>query len=305
MDEIRLLRQLGQEVPPATPEQLAGPRDRLLAAMTAASPVPAGARRTTRRGWRLVLGGMAAAGVAAAVASVVVLAPDQLGGDVPAARADASQVLRNAAAAALRRSDDAPRPDQFVYSRSQEGQATRESWLSVDGTRDGLIRETTTDGGMRAVIPGCRNGRAAVVKGGQVLPGLTQPCSPEPAYRPDLPTDAAAMRDYLAEHASGEPGSVNSVGKDVFHLAGKYLRPQSRAALYEAAAAVPGLRAVENVRDGAGRPGIGIAWPSTNGSGEIVLVFHPETYELLGISGVAGTFAVVVLTVVDEVGQTG
>ncbi|MEE6257223.1 CU044_5270 family protein [Plantactinospora sonchi] len=301
MDEMRLLRRLGQEVPPATPEQLAAPRDRLLAAMTAPSAPPMTARRSARRGWRVVLGGVAAAGVAAAVASVVVLAPDPIGGGVPAARADASQVLRHAAAAALRTPDVTPGPDQFIYSRSQEGQATRESWLSVDGTRNGLVREGEGGDGMEAVIPGCRNGRAAMVKGGRVVPGRTEPCSPRPAYRPDLPVDATAMRAYLVEHASGVPGSVNSIGKDVLQLAGGYLRPQSRAALYEAAAAVPGLRAVENVRDGAGRSGIGIAWPSTNGSGEIVLVFHPETYAFLGVSE---TSAVLVLAVVDEVDQT-
>ncbi|MFJ6198786.1 hypothetical protein [Micromonospora sp. NPDC092111] len=84
-------------------------------------------------------------------------------------------------------------------------------------------------------------------------------------------------------------------------LAESYLRPQSRAALYEAAVAVPGLRTVENATDGANRPGIGIAWPSTTGEGEIVLVFDAETYAFLGVSG---SSAVLALTVVDEVGRT-
>ncbi|MFC6021794.1 CU044_5270 family protein [Plantactinospora solaniradicis] len=305
MDDLRLLQQVGQEVPLASSDQLAPARDRLLAAMTG-TPVtpaaPATIRRGARRGRRFVFGGVAAAGVAAAIVSVLVLAPDQVGGDVPAARADAGQVLRNAAAAALRLPDTTPRPDQFIYTRSQEGRDLRESWMSVNGTRDGLVRTTSADGTADAVIPGCRNGRAAVVKGGQVLPGQTEPCTPEPGYRSDLPTDAAAMGAYLAEHRSGEPGSVNSAGKDVYYFAGGYLRPQSRAALYEAAATVTGLRAVENVTDGAGRPGIGIAWPSTGGTGEMVLVFDPESYAFLGVSGAS---AVLALAVVDKVGQTG
>ncbi|MEO3930116.1 CU044_5270 family protein [Micromonosporaceae bacterium B7E4] len=307
MDDMRLLRQLGEEIPPATPEQLASARNRLVAAMTDTSAAPTTTiRRSTRRSWRLALGGLAAAGVAAAVASVLVLAPDRLGGDVPAARADATQVLRNAADAALRLPDVTPRPDQFIYRRSQSASSTHESWLSVDGTRDGLIRvrEASPAESFEDTVPGCRNGRAAVVKGGQVMPGRTEPCTPEPAYRPDMPTNAAAMGVYLAEHRSGEPGSVNAAGKDVLYFAESYLRPESRAALYEAAAAVPGLRAVENATDGAGRSGIGIAWPPGSGSGEMVLVFHPETHAFLGVSG-SGSSAVLALTIVDEVGQTG
>ncbi|SCG75889.1 CU044_5270 family protein [Micromonospora coxensis] len=299
MDDLQLLRQLGAETPPATPETLSPARNRLMAAAT---PAPTTIRRPTRRSWRGVLGGVAAAGVAAAVTSVLVLAPDQFGGDAPAARADATQVLRSAATAALQVPDATPRADQFIYRRTQDGPSIHESWLSVDGTRDGLVRESAAGKRTETPVPGCRDGRAALVKGGEVLPGRTEPCTPEPAYRPDMPTDATAMRAYLATHGSGEPGSVNAAGKDVMYFAESYLRPASRAALYEAAAAVPGLRTVENVTDGAGRSGIGIAWPSTRGEGDIVLVFDAETYAFLGTSG---TSSVQALTVVDKAGQTG
>jgi hypothetical protein len=108
------------------------------------------------------------------------------------------------------------------------------------------------------------------------------------------------MRAYLTEHRHGVPGDVNALGKDVLALAEDYLRPQSRAALYEAAAEAPGLRVVEHVQDGAGRPGIGIAWPSTNGLKEIVLVFDAETYVYLGMA----SSGVMDLAIVNEVGQT-
>lgn len=303
MDDMRLLQRIGEEVPPATPEHLASARARLLAAMAPTAPAPAPVRRTTRRSWRLVFGGLVAAGVAAAVTSVVVLAPEGIGGDVPAAKADASQVLRNAAAASLRTPDIVPRSDQFIYRRTQSGQSLHEVWHSVDGTRDGMVRQTTPAGGTETIIlPGCRNGRVAVIKGNKALPGRTEPCTPESAYRTDVPTDAAAMRTYLAERHSGQSGSVNAVGKDVHVLAHSYLRPQSRAALYEAAAVTPGLRAVENVSDGAGRPGIGITWDSPGGRGQNVLVFDARTYAFLGTQG---TSAMLTLTVVDKVGQTG
>ncbi|MGB2571757.1 CU044_5270 family protein [Micromonospora citrea] len=301
MDDMQLLRQIGAETPPATPELLSSARNRLMAATAPASPAPTRIRRSSRRNWRLVLGGVAAAGAAAAVTSVVVLAPNQFGGDAPAARADATQVLRNAATAALQVPDVTPRPDQFIYRRIQDGPSTHESWLSVDGTRDGLVRESSAGKRTETPVPGCRNGRAAVVKGDQVVKSQTEPCTPEPAYRADMPTDATAMRAYLAEHGSGEPGSPNAAGKDVLYLAERYLRPASRAALYEAAATAPGLRAVENVTDGTGRSGVGIAWPSTRGEGDIVLVFDAETHAFLGTSGAS---SVLNLAVVDEAGQT-
>ncbi|WP_326561611.1 CU044_5270 family protein [Micromonospora sp. NBC_01796] len=304
MDELRLLRELGDETPLATPVRLAPARARLLAAMPDTAAPAARSRHRARPRWRLVLGGLAAAGVAAAVTSVLVLAPDQVGGDVPVAKADATRVLHSAAAAALRLPDAIPNPDQYIYQRSQDGPELYESWRSVDGTRDGLIRKSTAGATEEITLPGCRNGRAAVVKGGQVVPNQTEPCTPERAYRADLPTDTAAMRVYLTEHRSGEPGSVNAFAKDVLVLAQDYLRPQSRAALYEAAAQEPGLRAVENVRDGAGRPGVGVAWPSTTSIGpdELVLVFHAETYAYLGM---AGSSAVLDLAIVSQVGQTG
>ncbi|MGC4809359.1 CU044_5270 family protein [Micromonospora sp. DT228] len=311
MDEMRLLQQLGGETGLPTIERLEPARTRLTTAMTTLASVPVTTSalpappRSRQPGWRLVLSGVAAASVAASLAAVLILAPDRLGGSTPAARADAAQVLRNAAAAALELPDVNPRPHQFVYSRSQEGPEIRESWQSVDGVRDGLLIETATDGRTEIILPGCRNGRSAVTRGDQVVPGETERCVPTPAYRADMPTDAAAMRAFLTKNRSGEPGDANAAGKDLlYYLSEGYLRPRSRAALYEAAAATPGLRAVEHAKDGAGRSGIGITWSSTGGPGQIVLVFHPETYAFLGVGGSAGSSAVLALAIVDRVGQT-
>ncbi|MEU5947989.1 CU044_5270 family protein [Micromonospora sp. NPDC047465] len=293
-------------------ERLELARSKLEAAMaaTAAEPLPAVSTlhptpsRSRRPAWRLVLSGVAAAGLAGAITSVLVLVPDQPGGSTPPARADATQILQNAAAAALRVRDVDPRPDQFVYTRLQQGRDLRESWTSVDGTRDGLVIETSAAGRTEVVVPGCRNGRAVVLKGGRVVPGETERCTPAPAYRAGLPTDAAAMRAFLAEDAKGEPGDANAVGKEILHyLTDSYLHPRTLAALYEAAATMPDLQAVKPVKGTAGRPGIGITWPSTHGSGEIVLVFHPDTYTFPGVGGPAGGSAVLALAIVDRVGQ--
>ncbi|MEV6370313.1 CU044_5270 family protein [Micromonospora musae] len=302
MDDLRMVRELSGNAPLLKTDDLAPARGRLLAGMgaeqhggePAARPV-----RRTRRVRRLLLAGWATAGVAAAVAGVLVLVPDRIGGQVPAARAEAAQVLHGAAAAALQLPDVEPRPDQFIYTKTRSGNSTDESWLSVDGTHDGLLRQTPATDIENMPLPGCRDGRAAVTRGGRMDPRQTEPCTPSPAYLPDLPTDPDAMLDHLNANYRGEPGDSNALGKDVHDLlASKYLRPQVRAALFEAAARIPGLTVVPGVEDGAGRPGIGIAWSHEGRSG--ALVFDETSHTFLGT---VGTSAVLEVAVVDEVGQ--
>ncbi|WP_447009327.1 CU044_5270 family protein [Saccharothrix hoggarensis] len=216
---------------------------------------------------------------------------------------DAVRLLGHAAQAARSDPSAPPRPDQFVYARSVgQGAPDREVWKSVDGTRDGLLHNH--DGGP-VVLPGCLNGRSVVVRGTEPVPGPTQPCRPAPGYLADLPTDVDGMLAHLDANASGgEERSVNARGKDVPALVNEVmLPPLSRAALYEAAARVPGLSVVPDARDGSGRPGVGITWPVPPGSSPearpVVLVFDPETYELLG----SDFHAITELAVVDAAGQ--
>ncbi|MEU4681389.1 CU044_5270 family protein [Micromonospora sp. NPDC023737] len=298
MDDLQLLRELRRDTPLLESDELKPARARLAAAMDAERIDGERSRRSVRHRRpvrRLMMAGWATASVAAAIAAVLVLAPDKIGGQVPAANAEAAQVLHNAATAALRLPDVEPRPDQFVYTKSRSGGSTQETWLSVDGTRDGLVRQTPADELESYPVPGCRDGRAATTKGGRMDPEQTEPCTPTPAYLPDLPTDPDAMLDYLNDNHSGESGDPNAMGKDVYELiATKYLRPEARAALYQAAAKIPGLRAVPDVKDGAGRPGIGITWSSEGKTG--VLVFDASTYAFLGMADTSATLEVAVVT---------
>ncbi|MEU4747065.1 CU044_5270 family protein, partial [Actinosynnema sp. NPDC023658] len=278
--------------------------------------------RLRKRRSRFALVGTSVIGLAAAVAATITLLPSgqppsggQAGATVPSSTStasstsasaevrpvlDAVRVLGFAAEAARADPSAPPRPDQFVYTRSHGGDGPdREIWLSVDGTRDGLLR----DHGGAMPLPGCENGQRDVFKvPGQVLG--TEPCEPKPAYRSDLPTDVDGMLAYLDANASGEPGSVNARGKDVLALIREaYLPQRTRAALYEAAARVPGLSVVPDAEDGAGRSGIGITWPTPAGSlpdaEPVVIVFDATTYELLGTN----FDAMVEQAVVDQPGQ--
>jgi hypothetical protein len=78
------------------------------------------------------------------------------------------------------------------------------------------------------------------------------------------------------------------------------VRPASRAALYQAIAAVPGIRVVPDTVDGAGRPGVGVWWtaPGSTGPG-VTLVFDRNSHRLLGTNADAVSGPVIV----DRVGQ--
>lgn len=274
MDDLDLIRERAQAVGFAPAEQLTPARERLLAAAR-------GERPHRSRRWFWAAG--ATIGLAAAITAVVALAPaDRVGIGAGVAHADPVKVLTEAAAAALQEPAKPPRPDQFLYVKTEyPDHHVREIWLSVDGTRDGLLGKDTE-------LPVCKPAR--------------EKCRPSPAYHADLPTTADGMLAYLRTIPSAKD-SVNSMGKSVYTLADEQaLTPASYAALYQAAAKVPGLKALDHVTDGSGRPGVGITWhnpadrPDFKG---IVLVFDAKTHQFLGTED----SAVTVKTFVDEAGQ--
>lgn len=290
MDDLDLIRERAQAVGFAPAEQLTPARERLLAAARGERP------RRSRR-WFWAAG--ATIGLAAAITAVVALTPaDRVGIGAGVAHADPVKVLTEAASTALKEPAKPPRPDQFLYVKTEyPDHHVREIWLSVDGTRDGLLAKDTE-------LPGCHDGKAPY--SGPYDPkkkGTLEDCRPTPAYRADLPTTADAMLAYLRTIPGGKD-SVSTMGKNVLGLADeRALTPASYAALYQAAAKVPGLTALDHVTDGAGRPGVGIRFPVPPGSSPkaqpIVLVFDATTYQFLGTED----SAVTVKTYVDEAGQ--
>lgn len=292
MDELDLIRNRAETIGFAPPEHLAPARERLLAAAR-------GERRHRPRRWFWLAG--ASAGLAAAITAVVALAPaDQVGVGVgPAvAHADPVKVLTEAASTALKAPGKPPRPDQFLYVKTEYTiPPNREVWLSVDGTRDSLMGNVKEGG--------CRNGKAPMYGTNDPrAEGTLQDCTPKSVYRTDLPTTADAMLAYLYEKEADREGRATYIGKAVYTLASEQvLQPASYAALFEAAARVPGLTALDHVTDAAGRPGVGIRFPVSPGSSPkaqpIVLVFDATTYQFLGTTDSAET----VKAYVDEVGQ--
>ncbi|WP_410639096.1 CU044_5270 family protein [Amycolatopsis sp. lyj-346] len=290
MDELDLIRERAETVGFAPAEHLAPARERLLAAAR-------GERRHRPRRWFWIAG--ASIGLAAAITAVVALGPaDQVGVGPGVAHADPVKVLTAAASTALKEPAKPPRPDQFLYVKTEYAiPPHREVWFSVDGTRDGLIGTTK--------IGGCRDGKAPMYGTNDPrAEGKLEDCRPSPAYRTDLPTTADAMLAYLNKKVGDRDGKATYIGKDVYGLASEQaLQPASYAALFEAAAKVPGLTALDHVTDGAGRPGVGITFPNPPGSlstaKPMVMVFDATTYQFLGTTD----SAVTVKTYVDQVGQ--
>lgn len=285
MDEMQLLRDFAGPAELPTRDELARQRTDLLAATTA--------RRPARR-W--VWGSAVAAGLAAAATAVFALTP--AAPPAPPAVAGPGEILYRAAAAARALPDVEPRPDQFLYTRTRLADGREnEFWASADGTHDGL----QVLFGHESEIAGCRDGKRVQNEGrGRTV---TSRCEPRPAVHPDLPTDADAMLAYLHRSTYGEGDTLHDLGNEVVQLAGGYLRPAARAALYEAVAKVPGLVARTDAKDATGRHVLGVTWNSTTEHGignQDEFLFDPVTFAYVG-SGTTG--AVVSQGIVDAVRQ--
>ncbi|MFD7435897.1 CU044_5270 family protein [Streptomyces sp. NPDC059861] len=254
---------------------------------------------------------VAGAAAAVAVTALTVAVPSGSSG-TPAASKEAVALLEDIALAAEK--SEAPggiRDDQFVYIKSRDAYAghvdgrrvplepvhDREIWLSVDGTREGLLEEDRP--------------------GNEHVP--LEPDSPDNErathYRAlsALPADADEMRDWLYRTAAAQ---VDEERPDRDHAAfvlfGDLIReslmpPEVGAALYRAAATIPGVEVVHGVKDSVGREGVAI---TRTGDGEREeMIFDEETLTFLGerVVGadglVDGTSAVLERTVVDRAGE--
>jgi hypothetical protein len=305
MNDLDLMTEFRQDAPPPTRDALTRAR----AGMFRAEPAP----RRSRWVWRLVPAGALVAAVAVAG---VVIRPDTATTPPAAAESEVVQVLRLAAAEARREPALTARPGQFVYVQSRVAWSSAEAglteqryveavererriWLSTDGSADGLLREG----------PGFTD---VPLTGGQ---GIS-------AYRTDLPTEAKAMRAYLYKKAREYPPKPNGPTPDDRAwsevgdtLREQYVPPASVAALYDAAATIPGTKVVKGV-DLAGRKGTAVARTSDYGI-RFELIFDAKTHRLLGERTVAvrdvepgikkgevtGFTAQLKIAIVDQAGQ--
>ncbi len=195
----------------------------------------------------------------------------------------AAQLLDRVATVASQQDALEIRDDQYAYVKTKAAYGesmicdalklgpvkTREAWISVDGGRSGVIR---TDGGPAETT-------------GVPTPGIAS----NTYYRhlESLPTDPAKMLDWL--HKASEGGK--SEDQNTFVLVGDLVReslvpPKVAAALYRAAAKIPGVELVPNATDAIGRKGIAVGRVDEQGGGRNEWIFDAKTYEYLGERGV-------------------
>jgi hypothetical protein len=320
MSEFNIMDDLGTALDPPgpPPDRL---RHRVLARMQEEARPPRSAHR--RWVWRLAIaGGMAAAVTTGAIAVQVI----EFDGEPPTAVADASVVLTGAAARARGQAAPLLSPDAFVYTESliatdargenstgPDGTVSehRETWLSLDGSHDGLIRSGARSGGpVREVpLPGCRDGKETTAKDGTTV---QQDCVPLPAYHDDLPGSPSAMLDHLYRAGAGNKNPRDqqafTAGLDLLREA--YLTPAQLAAVFEALARIPSVVLVRDVTDEAGRAGVAVTLTEVQQSRQELIV-DPTTYRVLGERSVSLTdgrvlfsSAVLKSAIVGRVGAT-
>jgi hypothetical protein len=301
-----------------------------------------------RLAWRIGTPAVAAAAVAAALVAGQLAdiaggqpAPPGRGanaeagaGTAPQAPAGAGQVLLLAAQHAATTPAMGAQPNQFLFIDSVEveskfdlkkgrngelnsGKTTlsrplrTRTWLSVDGTRDGLVIQEAAPSAQasptRTHIDGCTNGRQAqTIDRPETAPKVA--CTPEPAYRPGrVPTDSAGLLAYVYSVAAanpewvsigagpaGRPGGFVQLSADqrafteIAEILYKNHLPAVQEAAFLAAGQIAGVQVRRDVADAAGRAGVAVT--RTEAGAREELVFDPTTYQYLGHNIIGAEF---------------
>ncbi|MEV5707770.1 CU044_5270 family protein [Actinoallomurus sp. NPDC052274] len=246
---------------------------------------------------RPVIRAAVACGVAATVAAGAIVLTR--GGSGPAGpstiqASEVAQVTSLVAAAARKQPDLHPRDDQFIHVKSVEvtvgadvfdknGHYTheklprinRELWLSVDGHRTGLLRESP-----------CPPGQSCDDR----LPAYDRTGAPAPhsaAALRSLPTNPAELLKTIDTMDSGTPRPELRWKRIQGLIMEQYLPPKLRAAIFQVLGGLPGATIDRDATDAVGRPGIAISVPDGIG-GHDQTVFDRRTYQYLGTRSIAG-----------------
>ncbi|WP_433248254.1 CU044_5270 family protein [Streptosporangium sp. CA-135522] len=308
MNEMTRLERFRSEIPQSDPARLRAQEDRLLAAIAASAPIgverAVGRRRFTPR-MRLGL----AVGLAAAVAAGgMTVAVGSEAGDPPVIHTmpvAAAEVLKRAAENVDRTPELHPKPGQFLVFESQtmnpsygEGRdgrperylsrSKRKVWLPVKGDSTGGVIEAEELA--PKPFPGWPippEARETVGRSGpEKLADFDQRAEflrNDYAYVSRLPTDPAKMYEHLYTRLGHDPQADTEAWARVNGLLSEaYLPAAQRAALFRAAAAIPGVVSVDHAVDAAGRTGIAAARIDPVLGERHEYIFDRETYMYLG-----------------------
>lgn len=232
---------------------------------------------------------------AAATVCATLLTLGSSGTGQPSTDPEAVELLNRIATVAAAQSAPEVRDDQYVYTLTQgtrevtnQGTDTfrRADWHAVDGARQGLARVTVLSGPSGKGTTDMSLGR--------------DPHSTTYRELEELPTDADALYEWVWAATEGQGPTHEEAALEMIGamLQNATLVPEVGAALYRAAALIPGVSVVEDAEDAAGRSGVGLAFGT--GDDRDVWVFGEKDLRYLGSDEVA----LLGVDVVDEAGET-
>jgi hypothetical protein len=335
--DLSVLEEFGANLAPMQDQPPAEVRHRVMNAMRlpVRRPRLLSSQRGVRLAWRIGTPAVAAATVAVAMVAGHLTdntrgrpaPPGEAGvaarpGAVPQALPDAGQVLLLAAQHTAGTPAMDAQPNQFLFIDSVEVESTTglhqnrngevvpgrttvsgplrtRTWLSVDGTRDGLVIQEAAKSPMRTHIDGCTKGRQAqTIDRPETTPKIA--CTPEPAYQPGrVPTDPDRLLAYVYAIAANQPVWVSiGAGPDgrprgfvrlsaaqrafteIAEILYKNHLPAVQEAAFRAAGRIAGVQVSRNMADAAGRAGVAVTRTEAGTRDE--LLFDPITYTYLG-----------------------
>jgi hypothetical protein len=305
----------GRELPAGRQQAL---KEHLMSEVRTTDRPPAGTAAVRRRRKPVIVVAVAAA---AAVAITLALLPRSTPGASPAAM----RLLAKIAAVAAAQPSPPVRNNQFWYIQSwvsyqacggsgsnctMEKPHERQIWQSVSNLCvTGLLREDGEDTPLRYV-----SNQTSTVPPGHVQPGPRCPLAGGvngPTYRflQSLPTYPQALLSLIEREMQGQLPRP----EEAFTTIGDLLResiapPQVSAALYRAAALIPGVTVVASATDAIGRHGVAVAFTYQGTRSE--WIFSRRTLQYLGERDIdlangstTGEAAVMRRAFVDHAGQ--
>jgi hypothetical protein len=254
-------------------------KDHLMRELTRPAARPAGSRR------RFAVIGVPLAATAAVVIGIGIGIGRQ---DNLTTDREAADLLNRIATVAAAQQAVPVRDDQYVYIRTQGSMKFSDDdvrilrdarWTAVDGKRPGLSRITVLVGPpFRQRDPFSSYSKGTHDRRLNADPNVT-------SFRElqALPTDPDALlaEIYADSKGEGDQTRQSAASNSGSSVASSSMPPiVSSAALYRAAAKIPGVSVVDNAKDFAGRPGIGLTFK--NDDRHEVWVFDKKSLTYLG-----------------------
>lgn len=320
MDDLQLLREMRSDIGSAPPATLARGRNKLMARIGSTSrpetrtsthaPATVSPIRFRRR---VLLASAAAALLVGGIVAADVVLPGQSG-----ATAEAAEVLNNAAAATIRTSDPVVGPGQYlkiettaVYSASSvAADGTQVAWLDKTGgqvyvpaDRNGTWiwnredRVPTTFFGEASKAAAAKMQKSLAKDPGPSLVGVQR--APGGAFYgseqtvvngipltkvSSLPKDPRALLDFIQDRTKGAGPSpeMEALITIADTLRTGVIPADVRAALYKAAALIPGVTVVDKQATLNGKTGVAIGIQSPDGGARQEIIIDPATGLMIG-----------------------